>query len=75
MEFTSLIFLFIFFPLFLLTYFGCKKRSIRNIVLFIFSLFFYAWGEPIYVFLVLFSIFVNYILTKLIAKNKNKFIS
>ena len=73
MEFTSLIFLFIFFPLFLLTYFGCKKRSIRNIVLFIFSLFFYAWGEPIYVFLVLFSIFVNYILTKLIAKNKNKF--
>ncbi len=73
MEFTSLIFLFIFFPLFLLTYFVCKKRSIRNIVLFIFSLFFYAWGEPIYVFLVLFSIFVNYILTKLIAKNKNKF--
>lgn len=74
MEFTSLIFLFIFFPLFLLTYFVCKKRSIRNIVLFIFSLFFYAWGEPIYVFLVLFSIFVNYNLTKLIAKNKNKFI-
>ncbi len=74
MEFTSLIFLFIFFPLFLLTYFIFKKRSIRNIILFIFSLFFYAWGEPIYVFLVLFSIFVNYILTKLIAKDKNKFI-
>ncbi len=72
MEFTSLIFLFIFFPLFLLTYFVCKKRNLRNVVLFLFSLFFYAWGEPLYVFLVLFSIFINYILTKIIAKNKNK---
>ncbi len=74
MEFTSLIFLFVFFPLFLLTYFVCKKRKSRNIVLFLFSLFFYAWGEPLYVFLVLFSIFVNFFLTKLIAKNKSKFI-
>lgn len=72
MEFTSIIFLFLFFPLFLLTYFIFKKRKIRNIILFLFSLFFYAWGEPIYVFLVLLSILINYYLTKLIAKNRNK---
>lgn len=73
MEFTSLIFLFVFLPLFLASYFIFKKRKIRNIILFLFSLFFYAWGEPLYVFLVLFSIFVNYFLTKLIARDKNKF--
>ena len=72
MEFTSLIFLFVFFPLFLLTYFLVKKRKLRNIILFLFSLFFYAWGEPIYVFLVLFSIFINYLLTRKIAQNKSK---
>lgn len=72
MEFTSLIFLFVFFPLFLITYFGFKKRNTRNIILFLFSLFFYAWGEFIYVFLVLFSIIINYYLTNNIAKSKNK---
>lgn len=72
MEFTSLIFLFLFLPLFLGVYFLSKKRKTKNIILFIFSLFFYAWGEPVYVFLVLFSIFVNYFLTKLMAKNKSK---
>lgn len=72
MEFTSLIFMFLFFPLFLGIYFLFKKRKTRNIILFLFSLFFYAWGEPIYVFLVLFSIFINYFLTKIMVKNKSK---
>ena len=75
MEFTSLIFLFLFFPLFLFCYFLTKNRKLRNFILFIFSVFFYGWGEPIYVFLVLFSIVVNYFLTKLISEKKhNKFI-
>ncbi|MBE6140356.1 MAG: MBOAT family protein [Firmicutes bacterium] len=72
MEFSTIIFLFIFFPIFLLTYFFFKKRSIRNLILFIFSIIFYAWGEIIYVFLVLISIIINYYLTKLINRNKNK---
>ena len=74
MVFTSIPFMFFFFPLFLITYFVCKKRKTRNLILFIFSIIFYAWGEPIYVFLVLFSILLNYFLTKLMCKKNSKFI-
>ena len=74
MEFTSLIFLFIFLPLFLLAYFVIKKRSIRNLILFLFSILFYAWGEPIYIFLILFSIVINYYLAKVMVKKKSKLI-
>ena len=72
MEFTSILFLFLFFPAFLFCYFICKKRNIRNYVLFFFSIIFYAWGEPFYVFLILISILVNYILAILIDKKKNR---
>ncbi len=72
MEFTSILFLFLFFPAFLFCYFLCKKRNIRNYVLFFFSIIFYAWGEPFYVFLILISILVNYILAILIDKKKNR---
>lgn len=60
MVFSSLIFLFCFLPLFLICYFGVKKRSLRNIVLLIFSLAFYGYGEPIYLLLMILSIVVNY---------------
>ena len=72
MEFTSLIFLFIFLPIFLFVYFIFKKRSIRNLILFLFSILFYAWGEPIYILLILFSIVINYSLAKLMMKKKSK---
>ncbi len=72
MEFTSILFLFLFFPAFLFCYFICKKRNIRNYVLFFFSIIFYAWGEPFYVFLILISILVNYVLAILIDKKKNR---
>lgn len=68
MEFSSLIFLCVFFPLFIISYFVFKNRTYRNIVLLIFSLFFYAWGEPIYVFLMILSITINYFLAILIDK-------
>lgn len=73
MVFSSIIFLFGFFPLFLLCYFIPKKRKTRNIVLLLFSLLFYGYGEPIYVFLMLASILVNYYLALMIdSSSKSK---
>lgn len=60
MVFSSLIFLFLFLPTFLLCYFISKKRKTKNIVLLIFSLLFYGYGESIYVLLMILSIIVNY---------------
>lgn len=59
MVFSSLNFLFIFLPAVMLVYF-VSPRKLRNGILFFFSLLFYAWGEPIYVCLMLFSTIVDY---------------
>ncbi|MDR2931536.1 MAG: MBOAT family protein [Oscillospiraceae bacterium] len=67
MVFSSLNFLFIFFPLVLLVYF-IAPRKLRNLILFLFSLVFYAWGEPIYVSLMLFSTVVDYVHGRLVDK-------
>jgi alginate O-acetyltransferase complex protein AlgI len=64
MVFSSLLFLFRFLPIVLLVYYiapGCWKNRWRNLVLFFFSLVFYAWGEPVYVVLMLFSTVVDYV--------------
>ena len=66
MVFSSAVFLFFFFPLMLVFYYlpGYKEPekdiNKKNIVLFIASLIFYAWGEPIYIVLMLISIFFNF---------------
>ncbi|WP_096466814.1 MBOAT family O-acyltransferase [Aneurinibacillus soli] len=60
MVFSSPIFLFFFLPLALFCYFFSPWR-LKNVVLLLFSLVFYAWGEPMYVFLMLFSILMNYV--------------
>ncbi len=54
MVFSSLIFLYAFFPLSLLASVLCRTKSQRNVVLLISSLIFYAWGEPVYVLLLMF---------------------
>lgn len=59
MVFSSLIFLFFFLPLSLLFYFIVPKRW-RNLVLLAVSLLFYAWGEPIYVGLMILSTVFDY---------------
>ncbi len=69
MVFSSLIFLFGFLPLTLLCYY-CVPRVWRNLVLFVFSLLFYGWGEPIYLFLMLFSVTTAYLFGFLIEKYK-----
>ena len=59
MVFSSTIFLFIFLPVLLMVYF-LAKDNYRNVILLVASLFFYAWGEPKTVFLMILSIAVNY---------------
>lgn len=51
MVFSNLIFLYLFLPFCLLLYFLCRSMAGKNAVLIAFSLLFYAWGEPLYVFL------------------------
>ncbi|MBQ1264112.1 MAG: MBOAT family protein, partial [Oscillospiraceae bacterium] len=60
MVFSSLTFLFIFMPLLLILYFAIPNQRAKNIVLIVFSLLFYAWGEPLYVFLMVGSVAVNW---------------
>ena len=62
MLFSSSVFLFVFLPAVLLGYYLLRGQKARNLLLLAASLLFYAWGEPIYVFLMLFSIAANYFL-------------
>lgn len=70
MVFSSLVFLFRFLPLFLLCYFLVPEKyiKVRNFVLFAFSMIFYAWGEPIYITLMIFSTVFDYTNGLLIEK-------
>ncbi|MBQ6893948.1 MAG: MBOAT family protein, partial [Clostridia bacterium] len=74
MLFSSIPFLYYFLPAVILFYFIAPK-ALKNSVLLIFSLAFYAWGEPKYVFLMLATVGVNYILGILIEKFKGHFLS
>lgn len=60
MIFSRLFFLYLFLPVCIFAYAGAGKLKNKNTVLIIFSLIFYAWGEPVYVFLMLLSALVNY---------------
>lgn len=68
MLFSSLTFLFGFLPILLILYFIIKNRKYKNVVLLIFSLLFYAWGEPKYILLMLLTILIVYIFGILIDK-------
>lgn len=59
MVFSSVLFLFYFLPITLILYFAVPKKY-RNLILFLVSLFFYAWGEPVYIVIMLFSTLVDY---------------
>lgn len=69
MVFSSTIFLCVYLPLVLLGYYICPKKG-KNLFLLIVSLIFYAWGEPKYVFLMIFSILVNYVFGLLMDKHR-----
>lgn len=73
MVFSSISFLIYFLPIVIALYY-LAPAGLKNLVLLVTSLFFYAWGEPIYVFLMIFSIVFNYsfgvLLDKIIRKGQ-----
>ena len=71
MLFSSISFLYYFLPAVILLYFAVPK-PVKNAVLLVSSLVFYAWGEPKYVFLMVASILVNYVLGIAIEKFRTK---
>ena len=71
MVFSSVIFLFRFLPLFFLLYYLIPGRM-KNFLLFVGSLFFYAWGEPVYVLLMLFSTLVDYTHGRLLGRFRGR---
>ncbi len=68
MVFANLIFIYIFLPLNLALYFCTKNKTFRNGVLIAFSLFFYFWGEPRWIGLLLFSTAFSWFCSLLIEK-------
>lgn len=70
MVFSNAVFLFVFLPVALLIYYSpiCKSITARNVWLLFMSLGFYAWGEPLYIALMLISIFVNWLLGRAVSK-------
>ena len=68
MIFADLFFLYFFMALCFIAYFICRKTVYRNWVLIVFSMIFYAWGEPVWVFLLIGSVTVNYVGGLLIDK-------
>lgn len=73
MVFSSSVFLFVFLPIVIAGYFLCNGK-VRNLWLLLTSLYFYAWGEPKYILLMLISILFNYVMgigIELLHKRKN----
>ncbi|WP_273485304.1 MBOAT family O-acyltransferase [Desulforamulus ruminis] len=68
MVFSSLFFTFVFLPVTVILYYSLGKH-LRNIVLLTASLFFYAWGEPVYVLLMCGSIMINYCISTFLGSN------
>lgn len=69
MLFSSITFLFLFLPVTVLIYYLVPQKT-RNLVLLIASLFFYAWGEPVYVVLMILSILLNFFCGKDIGEKR-----
>lgn len=72
MVFGSAVFLFIFLPIVLILHTIIKNTKIRNGLLIVSSLIFYAFGEPIYILLLLGSVGVNFLFGRLLYERKNK---
>ena len=74
MVFGSAVFLFIFLPIVLILHTIIKNTTIRNGLLIVSSLIFYAFGEPVYVLLLLGSVAFNYAFGRILYERKNKVI-
>ena len=69
MVFSNLFFLYIFLPANIILYFAAPSIRVKNAIMVCFSLFFYAWGEPVWVFLLIATAFVNWLLALHIKKH------
>lgn len=72
MIFTESSFLFIFLPICLILQLLIKNTAARNIILLVMSLIFYAWGEPVYVFLMIASSIISWAISIGVMKAKRK---
>lgn len=70
MQFNSAAFVMLFLPLLLVIYYASPQKY-KNLVLLGASVFFYAWGEPVYCFVLISSIIINHILGKYIAESRD----
>lgn len=72
MVFSNLIFLYLFLPLNIILYYLSKNKTYRNLVLILFSLLFYAWGEPVWVFVLMFSVGVDFCNGRIIERSRGR---
>ena len=72
MVFSSGVFLFAFLPCLLILYYFVKSLSLRNYILLASSLLFYAWGEPVFIFIMLAAIVINWLIA--LVMNSRKFL-
>ena len=70
--FSNLLFMFAFLPANIILYFLARNFKVKNIILIIFSLVFYSWGEPVCVALLIFSSFIGYIFAMQIHKSETE---
>ncbi|MDE6592268.1 MAG: MBOAT family protein [Oscillospiraceae bacterium] len=68
MVFSELTFLYFFLPIVILLHFAAGNTKIRNVIVLLTGLIFYAWGEPFYVLIMLFSTAIDYTAGRLMAK-------
>ena len=71
MVFSSIVFLLYFLPAFLLTYYFADKKF-KNAVILLFSILFYSWGAPKFIFILLGTTFVDFYLVKWMYQTENK---
>jgi alginate O-acetyltransferase complex protein AlgI len=71
MVFSSIVFLLYFLPAFLLVYYFADKKY-KNIVILLFSIFFYGWGAPKFIFVILGTTFLDFHLVKWMSITKNR---
>lgn len=72
MLFSSMVFIFIFLPVTCLVYYLCPSRTVRNVILTLVSLFFYAWGEPGFIIIMIISILMNWAFALGLGRKRRK---
>lgn len=72
MVFSSIVFLLFFLPAFLLLYY-LADRKYKNIVILVFSIFFYSWGAPKFIFVILGTTFIDFHLVRYMTKTESLF--